>query len=717
MDDVGSADIIVTGKSAWHTSATWRRLLMCGLILMQVWFALQAMVSILPYHGTTPVELALLTVFAFLFAGISTGFWMAIFGFVVRRLGGDSCSLMARFKPEDLKTVELTLTAILFPIYHEDVERTLAGLRSTYLDLEREGQVKWFEFFILSDSRDPEIWIKEQEGWYRLCEELAAHGRIHYRRRVINLNRKTGNIADFLRRWGRRFRYMIVMDADSVMKGASMIQMVRLMESAPEVGIIQTNPAIVNARSAYARIQQYGSSLYGPLFSEGLAAVQMGDAVFWGHNGIVRVAPFMQHCGLKRLRGRGFMKGSILSHDFVEAAYLRRAGYEVWLEPRLGGSYEESPPSLVDDLMRDRRWAHGNLQHIGILFKLNIRFAHRVAFANGIMAYLASPLWFLFIVLSTIEVAQFTLWPVDYFPEANSLYPLWPEWNPEWAILLAASTASLLFVPKLLALFDLLLDRQRLRAMGGLLKTLFSLLIELIVSVLLAPIRMLAHTRFVFEILLSFNARWAGQNRTQEITWTQVLINQAPGGLLAIAWAAFSYWLQPLFFYWSLPIALPLVLGAPVTLLLSQFSLGAAFKKRRLLIIPEETQPPEVLKDLGKTPIFPTLSLTAFEIAILDPWCNRLHVLQARTRANRAGREQRRTELVARCSSNEPESLTTEEKNWLAQDAASLTRLHEMAWRAKQDSLWGKRLQVLCSESSSRLANNNLQPALNLTPP
>ncbi|MEO5573601.1 MAG: glucans biosynthesis glucosyltransferase MdoH [Gammaproteobacteria bacterium] len=700
MTDVRSSEMLVPERQAWHASGAWRRVLMSSLIVLQVWLAIREMMSILPYHGTTPVELALLIVFIFLFAGISTGFWMAVFGFVVRRRGGDPCSLMARFKPETLKTVELAPTAILFPIYHEDVERTLAGLRSTYCDLDRQGQLNWFEFFILSDSRDPDIWLKEQEGWYRLCEELAAHGRIHYRRRVINLNRKTGNIADFLRRWGRRFRYMIVMDADSLMKGASLVQMVRLMECAPQVGIIQTNPAIVNARSAYARIQQYANSLYGPLFSEGLAAVQLGDAVFWGHNGILRVAPFMRHCGLKRMYGRGFMQGSILSHDFVEAAYLRRAGYEVWLEPRLGGSYEESPPSLVDDLMRDRRWAHGNLQHMGILFKLNIRFAHRVAFANGIMAYLASPLWFLFIVLSTLEVAQFTLWPVDYFPESNSLYPVWPEWHPQSAILLAFSTAALLFLPKLLAFLDLVLDRQRLRAMGGVVKTLISLLIELAVSVLLAPIRMLAHTRFVLEILLNFNARWAGQNRTQEITWPQALINQAPGGLLAIAWAAFSFWLQPLFFYWSLPIALPLVLGAPVTLWLSRFRLGAALKKRQLLMIPEETQTPDVLKDLYKNPIFQKSSLTAFELGILDPWRNRLHAQLARSRYNTESRNKRRNELVASCNLKDIDALTTADKNWLAQDAVSLTKLHEMAWRATQDSAWGKRLQLLCSESS-----------------
>ena len=699
MPDAESTEAQVSARQAWHTSAAWRRPLICVLILMQVWVAVQAMVSILPYHGTTPVELALLIVFVFLFAGISTGFWMAVFGFIVRRLGGDPCSLMARFKPETLASVELAHTAILFPIYHEDVERTLAGLRSTYCDLERQGQLTWFEFFILSDSRDPEIWLKEQEGWYRLCEELAAHGRIHYRRRVVNLNRKTGNIADFLRRWGRRFRYMIVMDADSLMKGESVVQIVRLMECAPQVGIIQTNPTIVNARSAYARIQQYANNLYGPLFSEGLAAVQLGDAVFWGHNGIVRVAPFMRHCGLKRLNGRGFMKGSILSHDFVEAAYLRRAGYEVWLEPRLGGSYEESPPSLVDDLMRDRRWAHGNLQHIGILFKLNIRFAHRVAFANGIMAYLASPLWFLFIVLSTIEVAQFTLWPINYFPESNSLYPLWPEWHSQWALLLALNTAILLFMPKLLAFVDVLLDAGRLRAMGGTFKTFLSLLIELLVSVLLAPIRMLAHSRYVLEILLSFNARWAGQNRTQEISWRQALINQAPGGLLAILWAAFSFWLKPLFFYWSLPIAIPLVLGAPVTLWLSQFRLGATLKNHQLLVIPEETHAPEVLKDLYKAPILPARNLTPFELAIMDPWCNRLHAQLARSRPNTESRNKRRNELLLACGNETNiDSMATADKNWLVQDANSLIMLHKMTWKSEQDSPWNKRLRLLCSK-------------------
>jgi membrane glycosyltransferase len=404
----------------------------------------------------------------------------------------------------------------------------------------------------------------------------------------------------------------------------------------------------------------------------------------------------MRHCGLRRLRGRGFLSGTVLSHDFVEAAQMRRAGYEVWMDPTLCGSYEESPPTLLDELARDQRWAHGNLQHLHFLVQPDTRLAHRFAFANGIMAYVASPIWFLFLVLSTIEVARLTLWPIDYFPDRHSLFPVWPEWHPQWAIRLALSTAFLLLAPKVLAFVDVLMDRQRLRAMGGAPRVLAGVLLELVISVLLAPIRMLTHTRCVVETLLNLKVRWAGQNRTQEIGWRDAIIHHAPGGLLAAAWAGFAWWLKPLFFYWSLPVALPLVIAAPVSVWSSRFRIGAALRHAGLLVTAEQSHSPAVVEDLRGELLPPLGKLSAFEAGILDPWRNRLHACLARARRDTPGRRARRSELVGRCITSGVEALSLTERAWLAQNRLALCELHRRAWAEGPGSRCDERIEALC---------------------
>lgn len=692
----------------WHAAAIRRRLLMLLLVTAQTAGATYIMLGVLPYQGSTLLEQGLLVLFAVLFGWISIGFWMATFGFVIRRLGGDSRSLLARYPPAWLDNCKLAPTAVVFPIYHEDVQRTFAGVRETYRDLAATGRLEAFEFFILSDSRDPDVWLEEQTAWYRLCEELGAHGRLHYRRRGVNLNRKTGNIADFLRRWGKRYTYMIVMDADSLVGGGDLVRMVQLMQAAPQVGILQTSPRIVNAGTAYARLQQFGNHLYGPLFTAGLASLQLGDAVFWGHNAVIRVAPFMQHCGLRRLTGRGFLGGNVLSHDFIEAAFIRRAGYEVWLEPELAQSYEESPPTLIDDLTRDRRWAYGNLQHLYFLFRPGMRLAHRFAFVQGIMAYLTSPLWFLFLVLATAEVTQFILWPVDYFPESHQLHPLWPQWQPQWALRLVSSVLFVLFMPKLLAVIDLVLDRPRLRAMGGTARILLSAGLELLLSVLLAPIRMLAHSRFVVETLFNLEVQWAGQNRTEELRWGAALRHHAPGSLLALGWAGFAFWLKPLFVFWSLPIALPLIFAAPISVWLSRFRNGLALRRSRLMLAPEESRLPAVLTRL-EHPVLPEADgLSPFELAIVDPWRNTLHRKLARRSGDLGGRREIRTALVEQCRRGGPQTLERWQRDWLAQDAPALQRLHEAVWSADAPPYWQQVIACLCR--SPALADTGAQP-------
>ena len=559
--------------------------------------------------------------------------------------------------------------------------------------MQRSGTLANFDFFILSDSRDPDVWLAEQAAWDSLRNELGLQNQLFYRRRPLNLNYKSGNIADFLRRWGPTYEYMIVLDADSLMGGDNLVRMVQLMQRHPQVGILQSSPSLINGRSLFSRLQQFSNQLYGPLFTTGLAAIQLGHAAFWGHNAILRIKPFMQHCGLRKLPGWGLFKGPVLSHDFAEAAYMGRAGLEVWLEPDLTQSYEESPPTLSDELTRDRRWAKGNLQHLWLmLFSRRLKLAHRMAFLNGIMGYVASPLWFSFLVLTTIEVARLILWPINYFPEQNQLFPLWPEWHPQRAVWMVSITLTLLFLPKFLAIIDVLL-RGRRHDFGGAIRLFGSVLLEMLISALLAPIRMLSHCRYVLEALFNVNLRWAGQNRSGETSWLAAILNQGIGSLLALCWASFAWWLDPMFFLWSLPVALPLVLAAPIFVLLSKVGWGEVLMRHRWLQIPEEARGSRLLDDLeAPSQLLEIAQQPAFSEALIHPYTNRLQVQLAH--APRAKRQQSELQQLAlRCLREGPQALSRAERNLIAGDATTLQWLHSQIWQAPPSSVWGRLLQ------------------------
>lgn len=674
----------------WRLAALWRRTLLLMLVIGQTGLATWFMLSVLPYRGGNALELGMLVLFALLFCWISFGFWIAVAGFVLRRVGGDPQSLLRRQDAAELAATPLGRTAILMPIYHEPIERSLGGFSAVYQSLERTGQLEHFDFYILSDSRDPDVWLQEQAAWAQLVERLGAHGRLFYRRRQLNLNYKSGNVGDFLRRWGRDYQYMVVLDADSLMGGDTLVRMVQLMQRHPRVGILQTGPGLLNGRSLFARVQQFSSQLYGPLFATGLAAVQLGEAAFWGHNAILRVQPFMAHCGLRKLPGWGLFRGPIMSHDFVEAAYLGRAGHEVWLEPGLGDSWEESPPSLVDELTRDRRWAKGNMQHLWLLLcSRKLRLAHRMALLNGIMAYLASPLWLAFLVLTTIATTRLVLWPINYFPDPHQLYPLWPQWQPLRALSLVLCTLALLFIPKFLGVADAALTR-RLANFGGGLRLFASVLLEILVSALLAPIRMLSHSRYVIEALLNIQLRWAGQNRTSETGWVRALLHHAPGSLLGAGWAAFALWLKPMFFYWSLPVAIPLILAAPISVMLSRVQLGKRLRRWGLLLTAEERRGSQLLEDLSNNPLAGSHQPDFCE-SVIHPGYNALQVALAR-RGRTGLRRQRLQALRRRCIELGPGDLSKSERSLLAQDAESLQLLHQQVWRAAPRSPWGRLL-------------------------
>jgi membrane glycosyltransferase len=675
---------------SWQLAGTVRRTALAIAIALQTWVATQFMASVLPYHGAQAIEIAVLVLFAVLFSWVSAGFWMAIMGFLLLLRGRDRFAISATTAP-DTPIDKAARTALVMPICNEDVPRVFAGLRATYESLARSGALEHFDFFVLSDSNDPDARVAEMEAWRRTCGELKAFGRLFYRWRQHRIKRKSGNIADFCRRWGRDYRYMVILDADSVMTGQCLTTLVRLMEANPNAGIIQTAPRAAGHNSLFARIQQFANRVYGPAFVAGLHYFELGESHYWGHNAIIRVAPFIEHCALARLPGKGALSGEILSHDFVEAALMRRAGWGVWIAYDVPGSYEEMPPNLIDELKRDRRWCQGNLINLRISWARGLHPAHRAVFVIGVMAYVSAPLWFLFLILSTGLLAIHTLVEPTYFVQPAQLFPLWPEWHPDRGISLYVATATLLFLPKILGV--VLALQQGAREFGGGLRLAFSALAEMVFSALLAPVRMLFHAQFVVRALTGWSVQWKSPPREDtETAWGDALRHHGLHTLLGIAWAGLVYWLNPAFLWWLLPVVGALILSIPLSVYSSRVGLGRWFRERRYFLIPEESHPPQVLRRVRQQ-VRVAPPAPGFVDAVVDPLTNAIACSAEAARVRPASSEAERAALLARAMEGGPEALPNRDRQALLRDPVALARLHLALWSAPQPHpLWAAAL-------------------------
>jgi membrane glycosyltransferase len=690
-------------KKPWEKAARLRRLLIGALILASSFFASLHMADVLPHGGGKRLEVAIVIVFAILFAWISIGFWEAMVGLFTLVRGKDPFAVWERKgpgpSPTEKRSIPLPPSAILFPISNEEVGRVFAGIRATYESLLATGEIEPFHFFVLSDSSDPDRWVEEEVAWAELCQSLGLHGRLFYRRRRVNLKRKSGNIADFCRRWGRNYRYMFVLDADSVMAGEAMVRMARIMEANPEVGILQTAPKAVNQETPIARGQQFANHVYGPVFTAGLHFLQLGDSHFWGHNAIIRVEPFMKHCGLPQLPGRPPLGGYILSHDFVEAAFMRRGGWEVWLLHDQDGSYEEVPPTLLDELKRDRRWCQGNLQHIRLLFRRGLLVAHRALFLHGVMSYASALLWCLFIGLSSAEAILETFRTPVYFTAERTLFPNWPVWHPRWALTLLGTTGVILFMPKLLSALLIALKGQTHR-FGGPLRLLAGVFAEVAFSAFFAPIRMFFQTKFVLLTLLGRQIGWSAQKRTDAGTsWSEALRFHGAGVAAALIWGGLLFLFNRSFFWWNAPIFLPLLLAVPFSVWSSSPKIGRVLKRLGLFLIPEEIKPPAPLRSLSALvekmqPIFDSEAALprqhGFVRAVTDPNVNALHrsLLRKERRLSRRI-ALRRLAIQEKAMDHGPERLSAEEKRELLSDPARMLDLHQKIWETNDPSVAG----------------------------
>lgn len=555
--------------------------------------------GILGRDGVSLPEIVLFGLYAVLLVWIGANFWLSAFGAVrllsrrkvnEQRDHGVAAGERARLWGEPR-------IAVVIPVYNEDPGRVFDGVAAMYQSLEATGCQGAFQFFVLSDTRDPETWLAEELAWLRSCRELAAHGRLFYRRRPDNVGRKAGNIGEFCERWGRRYEYMIVLDADSLVPGSTMVEMVRRMDEDPRLGLLQAWPRPVAGTSPFARIQQFAAAVYGRVIAAGMAELLGGEGNYWGHNAIVRIQAFMQNCGLPHLPGREPLGGEILSHDFVEAALLVRGGWQVRLACDLPCSYEEGPQSLIRHLERERRWCQGNMQHARLVLACGLHPLSRVNLLTGVMAYAAGPLWLLFLAAMAAVALQQPASPVaapGAWPWAQTALAVEPIGR---AYHLLGLTAALLLGPKAFGLGLALSDRDLRSRQGGALRLVASTLLETLSSALLAPVVMLLHSRFVISILLGRSVRWDAQQRGAErVCMREALAAHGEQMLTGLVLAAAAIAFVPSLFVWLSPVIGGLLLSAALSVGTSRVSWGRATRRLGLFLIPEETDPPAILR-------------------------------------------------------------------------------------------------------------------------
>lgn len=632
--------------------------------------------------GWSVLRVGLWVLFVVLFGHLAFGFCHSLFGFCLRRIHWKVSNEKKECGGSDSIDEPPPRVAVLMPIYNEPVARVFAGICAVVEDVALHEEAEQFDFFLLSDSTSPDQWIAEEAAWQVAREKLVGEGgdMLYYRRRPENRGRKSGNIEDFCRCWGASYRYLVVLDADSIMSGDTLVTLLRRMEAHPRMALLQTAPALYNGETIYGRIQQFAGRLYAPIFLEGLAYWQQSGGNYWGHNAMLRMKPFAEHCGLPELPGPRPFGGAILSHDFVEAGLLRRAGWEVWLAHDLGGSYEEGPQGMLESAVRDRRWCQGNLQHSLIVGAPRFRLRTRLHLISGIFAYLSSPLWLLFLLLGS--------WMVLEGDTSGSRVLV--------GVATLVVTGVLLFGSKLLALIDLALDRTRWDGFGGLCNALRSAMVETLFSAVIAPVTMLFHTQFVVANLLGRSVAWTTQQRgARRTSWSEALSAHWTHTLLGLGVGVATALTHFVLFLWLIPIWLGLCLAIPLSVWTSGHSTRSQ-RLPRLFRAPDEEQPATVLaratvyaEEFSRDGVCDlTLSTQGLIAAVVDAKQNALHIALLREREQMFALEADAAaasvaydldEIGDRLLREGPEALQSDEIFALLYDADALADLHRRA--------------------------------------
>ncbi len=565
---------------------TWfARLIALGATVGIAGYGIWEMIAIVGFGNMTNLQAVMMVFFSVTLTWIAFSAASALCGLLTPRLHFPSA-------PADGSR-----TALVMPVYNEDPLRTTAALQAMAEELASIDSARYFEIAIVSDSTNADAWIAETLAADRLRNALAGVMPVRYRRRWHNVGRKVGNVEDFVKRWGGHYDYMIVLDADSLMSASTLVTLVERMQAEPRLGILQTVPALIGQLSFFARMQQFASRLYGGVIARGMAAWSGDDGNYWGHNAIIRVRAFAEACGLPQLPGKKPFGGFVLSHDFVEAAYIRRAGWKVQLAADLPGSWEEGPPSLTDIAVRDRRWAQGNLQHLKLIGSKGLSWTSRLHMTVGIMSYLASPLWLMLILIGFALTLQATLIRPEYFSRTFQLFPDWPVFDARRMMLLFLFSMIVLLTPKAIGFVRAMLTNRVRRNTGGIIGLPISVVVELAVSALYAPVMMLIQTQHVFSILTGRDSEWVAQRRQAEvISWRESAHFHWKHMVIGVLLGITAFLLSPELLAWLSPTVAGLVLAIPLSKASGSVRLGQWFSNVGLLRIPEERATPDLVR-------------------------------------------------------------------------------------------------------------------------
>ena len=575
-----------------------RRFLFALATLATMAAALFAMTRVLGAAGLAVSDVVLLACFAAMLPWNVIGFWNALVGFALLYGRRDPVGHVLPALRTPATGPITDRVAILMPVHNEDPARVIRHLSETVASLDATGEGQAFEIFLLSDTQDPAIAAAEAAAFQRWRDGVRRPERLHYRRRLDNNGHKTGNLWDFLEQHGARFDLMLVLDADSVMSGRAIVRLTRVMQAHPEIGILQQLIVGLPNLSPFPRIFQFGMRHGMRAYTVGSAWWQGDCGPYWGHNGLIRVAPFMEHCRLPHLPGRPPLGGRVLSHDQVEAVLMRKAGWEVRALAEEDGSFEENPPTLSDFVKRDLRWCQGNWQYVHLVGRPDLHPMGRLQLWLAILMYVSGPAWILFSLVSFGRAIVATQWPAAATVSAEPFLGTVAAWEP-WALL--AATMTLVFAPKLAGVTQVMLVPSLRRTYGGGLRMLASTLVELLFSFILAPIMAVGQAIFLIGMLAGRTIRWEAQLRdSRSLGWGEALRGLWPATLLGLILGTAVWALAPESArIWALLFCGPLVLSVPFAVVTSWTSLGRVLARHGICAVPEEIVPPPVVVAAG----------------------------------------------------------------------------------------------------------------------
>lgn len=532
------------------------------------------------------LETAIMLCFMLFLPWTVLGFWNALIGLYLLHGTRNGLEQAAPYLGEALSDKPLRLkTAIVMTLRNEDPARAFARLHVICESLEATGEAGQFAFFVLSDSDNSDIVAREQALFTAWKGIVTRPDALNYRRRLQNTGYKAGNIIDFCTRWGHEYAYMLTLDADSVMDGATIVGMVRILQAYPKLGILQSLVVGAPARSPFARFFQFG-------MRAGMRAYTMGQAwwtadcgPYWGHNAMVRIAAFSEHCHLPELSGKPPFGGMILSHDQVEATFMRRAGFEVRVMPVETGSYEDNPPHVLEFLRRDARWCQGNLQYVKLLTTEGLLPVSRFQLIWAILMFAGLPA---FVLIQPLIVAKAIQW------QNETDLVLWP------LVLLYVGFVLASLMPKLVGYLDVYLDREKAQSYGGVGLFTIGAVSELAFSFLLGAMTVFSTSLFMVGLLLRQGMKWTAQARDAgRISVWDAVFRFAPHTLFGVVLYVYAWAASPLLVVLSLPLTLGFVLSIPFAVLTSSPEWGSRLKAKGLAAVPEDVSLPAILQALS----------------------------------------------------------------------------------------------------------------------